>query len=47
MTKNSVITISFIVNGNHTYRIFKLKKEFYLELLYTNKFYINISFYLL
>jgi hypothetical protein len=47
MTKDGVITISFIVNGNRTYRMFKLKKEFYLKLLRINKSYIDISFYLL
>jgi hypothetical protein len=47
ITKNGVITISFIVNGNHIYRTFKLRKELYLELPYANKSYINISFYLL
>jgi hypothetical protein len=41
------MTISFTVNGNHIYRIFKLKKELYLKLSCTNKFYIDISFYLL
>ena len=39
--------MSFTVNGNHVYRIFKLRKELYLKLLYTNELYIDISFYLL
>ena len=47
ITKDSITTMSFTVNGNRTYRIFKLRKEFYLELLYTDKLYIDISFYLL
>jgi hypothetical protein len=47
ITKDGVITISFIVNGNRIYRTFKLKKELYLKLLCANKFYIDISFYLL
>jgi hypothetical protein len=41
------MTISFIVNGNHVYGTFELKKEFYLKLLCTNEFYIDVSFYLL
>jgi hypothetical protein len=47
MTKNGVMTISFTVNGNRAYRTFELRKELYLELPYANKFYIDVSFYLL
>ena len=37
MTKNSVTTMSFVVNGNCVYGMFKLKKELYLKLLYIDK----------
>ena len=37
MTKDSVTTMSFIVNGNRIYRTFELKKELYSELLHVNK----------
>ena len=47
ITKDSITTISFTVNGSRVYRIFKLRKELYLELLYADKLYIDISFYLL
>ena len=47
MIKDGVITISFIINKSRIYRIFKLRKELYLEFLCADKLYIDISFYLL
>jgi hypothetical protein len=47
ITKDGVMTMSFIVNGNHIYGMFELRKELYSELLCANEFYIDVSFYLL
>ena len=47
ITSDGVMAMSFTVYGNYIYKMFKLKEEVYLQFLYINKLYIDISLYLL